>query len=134
MLYVGHFTFTGPRPEIKTDPTPTGWFTLLAEAESPEAAVEKFRERVLALKGWFGSFRSVATVFLDDVTEVKALPSEGVLAHFRLHPEDPNGTIYTSLPGVSRELCVSYGWSEDPEPLEDDPDAWSERPFVDFGE
>jgi hypothetical protein len=44
MLHVGHFTFIGPEPGPghKAEAPHTGWFTLLVEAESAEAAVEKF--------------------------------------------------------------------------------------------
>jgi hypothetical protein len=77
VLYLGHLTFTGPAPETESAPTPLGWFTLLAEAGSVEAAMETFRERVKARKGWFATFESVSSVWVGDITEVKQLPSEG---------------------------------------------------------
>lgn len=40
VLYVGHFWFV--EPELETEWIWTGWFTLLAEAESVESAEEKF--------------------------------------------------------------------------------------------
>ena len=87
-----------------------------------------------ALHGWFGPFESVDTVFLADVTEVKTLPDEGVLAHFRVYPDYRDASIFMSLPGVPQKFCLSYRYSGDPAPRENDPHSWSERPFADFGE
>jgi len=57
-----------------------GWFTLLAEAEAVDDAVEKFRDLIESLKPWFTSLEHVDDVFLDDITEVERLPREGALA------------------------------------------------------
>ena len=134
MLYVGHFTFLGPKPEIRADPTPSGWFALVAEAESVGAAAEKFREHVEQAKGLFSFFEPVETVWLEDIVEIKRLPEEGVLTHFHLQPDDRGASVATALPGVSEEFCVAYDRPANREPLEDDPDSWHEDPFVDFGE
>jgi hypothetical protein len=74
------------------------------------------------------------SVFLEDVTEVKKLPSEGVLAHFHLQPDRDQGSIWMSLPGVPQEFCTAYNVSMDAEPAENYPDEWCESPFVSFAE
>jgi hypothetical protein len=87
VLYVGHFTFLGPDPEVLTDPTPRGWFALAAEAGSPEAAEDKFRQLIGNAKALTALFEDVATVWLDDLVEIKGLPEEGVVTHFHLSPD-----------------------------------------------
>src|SRR5919112_6250877 len=133
VFYVGHVSFEGPEPEFKTQGRGRGWFTLLAETESVDEAVDRFRELVESLKSWFTSFEDVESVFLDDITEVERLPREGVLARFVHAYDDPPSWISTSLLGVPEEYCRSYGWGEDTSD-EDDEERVEVEPFLSFGE
>lgn len=132
MLYVGHFSYVGPEPKFKAESRETGWFTLLAEAESVDDVGEQFRDLIESLKWWFTAFDSVAEVFLEDITEVRKLPSTGVLAHIHMHPEDQHSHIATALPGVPEEFCRSYGWGAEEE--EEDGEGVTVEPFVSFGD
>lgn len=132
LLYIGHFSFEGPEPEFKAESRECGWFICVAEADSVEDAVDKFRDLVWSLKSWFTSFESVEAVYLDDVTEVERVPAEGVLARFVHTYDDPPGaSISMSLPGVPKEFCRSYGWGTE-EPDEDDDEGVEVVPFVSF--
>ncbi len=132
MFYVGHFSFETPEPEYKTEGRERGWFTLLAEAESVEDAVDTFREFVGSLKTWFTSLENVEYVYLDDVTEVESVPREGVLAQFVHTYDNPPSWIATTLRGVSEEFCRSYGWGpEEPDEVDGGVEA---KPFVSFEE
>jgi hypothetical protein len=114
VLYIGRFWFIGPEPELETEGPWTGWFTLLAQAESPQSAEEKFHRLITGMKGRFeGLFDSVVHVYAGDIIEVKELPAQGVLAHFHEDPEPGRQHIYTSLPGVPPEFCVSYSLGEE---------------------
>jgi hypothetical protein len=127
VLYVGHFWFVGPEPELEWEWKWTGWFTLLVQAESAESAEEKFRQLIIGMKGEFEGFDSVVHVYAGDIIEVKELPAQGVLAHFHEDPEPGEQHIYTSLPGVQPEFCVSYS-------LGDEANTESLEPFVSFEE
>ena len=51
MLYLGHFTFDGEKPEdspFAGDST-HGWFTLLCEADSAKEAIDKFGNPIESL-------------------------------------------------------------------------------------
>jgi hypothetical protein len=78
------------------------------------------------MKGRFEGFDSVVRVYAGDIIEVKELPAQGVLAHFHENPE-PGAHIYTSLPAVPPEFCMSYS-------LGDEADTESLEPFVSFEE
>ena len=132
MFYVAHFSFDGQENLVGVEEDIHGWFTCLVEAESIDLAVDKLRELVNAHKSWFTGFNSVDNVYLDDVTEVKGLPEQGVLAHFHEAHSSPPPTISTSLHGIPREFCESYGWSADEE--EDDGNGVAVEPFVSFEE
>lgn len=131
MFYVGHFSFDGPEPEFKAESRERGYFTCLVEADTVEGAVDKLRDLVGSLKSWFTGFEDVEDVYLDDVTEVERVPSEGALARFVHTYDDPPGaTVFVSLPGVPREFCRSYGWGEEPD--EDSDEGVEVEPFVSF--
>ena len=94
---------------METEGPWTGWFTLLAQAESPQSAEEKFHRLITRMKGRFERFDSVLHLYAGDIIEVKELPAQAVMAHFHEDPEPGAQHIYTSLPGVPPEFCVSYG-------------------------
>jgi hypothetical protein len=127
VLYVGHFWFVGPEPELEW--TWTGWFTLLAEAESAQSAEEEFHELITRMKGRFEGFDSVVDVYAGDIIEAKEVPAQGVLAHFHENPEPGAQHMCTSLPGVPPEFCVSYSLGD-----EANTENTEIEPFVSFEE
>ena len=47
MLYLGHFTWDGEKPEDSPLAGETsGWFTMLVEADSAKQAIDKFGNRI----------------------------------------------------------------------------------------
>ncbi len=132
-MYVGHFSFDGQRKDGPEAGPVNGWFTCIVEAESVEEAVEKLEDLVTAAGGWFASFESVEEVYLDDVTEVEAVPGKGVLTRFTEYHGEPQPSISTSLPNVPDEFCRSYGWGPE-EPNPDSDEGVTLEPFVSFRE
>ena len=131
MLYLGHFTFHGERPEGEPAAGPTvGWFTMLAEADSPNEAKDKFGSLIESLDDeGFEGFDSVRGVYLEDVTEVETLPSEGVLARWHeYHGLDSFGSVSTTLPR-SADGVASYEWGPD---VQED-DEYTPKPFYTWG-
>ena len=112
MLYLGHFSFDGEKPEgdLLARPT-TGWFTLLVEANSADEALDRFGDLIESVEDRSDVFDSVTNVYLDDVTEVRELPAEGVLAHWHEYPEtDALASISTSLPPAAPDGVASFVW------------------------
>lgn len=130
MFYVGHFSFDGERPEDSLIPGETaGWFTLLVEAESADEALDKFGDLIESLDGRFEGFDHLSNVYLDDVTEVRELPPEGVLAHWTEYPAlDVRGSISTTLPPKAPDGVAAFDWRSD-EPSEDLVDGEAVEPF-----
>jgi hypothetical protein len=112
MLYVGHFSFEGERPEDSVIPGEiAGWFTLLVEAESADEALDKFADLIESLDGRFEGFDDVKNVYLEDATEVRELPPEGVLAHWTEYPAlDVQGGISTALPPEAPDGVAAFEW------------------------
>ena len=112
MLYLGHFSFDGERPENSLIPgETTGWFTLLVEAHSADEALQKFSDLIESLDGQFEGFNYVNNIYLDDATEVRELPPEGVLASWTEYPAlDVRGSISHSLPENASDGVAAFTW------------------------
>ena len=114
MLYLGHFSFDGERPENSLIPgETTGWFTLLVEAHSADEALQKFSDLIESLDGQFEGFNYVNNIYLDDTTEVRELPPEGVPASWTEYPApalDVRGSISHSLPENASDGVAAFTW------------------------
>ncbi|MDP9474534.1 MAG: hypothetical protein M3R38_02345 [Actinomycetota bacterium] len=129
MLYVGHFSFYPPDAQDPGTEIEEGSFTCLVEAESAEAAVDKLRDLIHSLDDSFERFRVVGDVYLDDITEVRKLPEQGVLARYEERMVG-GGTIATSLPGVPPEYCATYAWGDEGQGDEEAEGDHTAKPFV----
>ena len=87
-MYVGHFSFDVAGGGSALETVDDGDFTLLAEAESADEALEKFSALIELLDDSFEGFDSVGDVYLDSVSEIKKLPPEGVLSYFTQRSDD----------------------------------------------
>jgi hypothetical protein len=89
-LYVGHFSFS---IDSKTDPW-HGFFTLVANAQSIEQALEKFRLLLIEIRKdkKRGVLSDVKEVYLDTCIEVSRIPEAGLMTYFdSMHGEQPGG-------------------------------------------
>ena len=112
MLYLGHFSFEGERPEDSLIPGETGgWITMLVEAGSADEALDKFADLIESLDCQFEGFDEVKNIYLDDVTEIRELPPAGVLAHWTEYPAlDVRGSISTTLPPEAPDGVAAFDW------------------------
>jgi hypothetical protein len=109
---LGHFSFEGERPVDSRIPGETGgWFTMLVEAESADEALDKFADLIESLDGRFDGFDEVKNIYLEDATEIRELPPEGVLAHWTEYPAlDACGSISSTLPPEAPGGVEAFGW------------------------
>jgi hypothetical protein len=135
VFYVGHFTFNGEKPEDSPMPGPTtGWFTLIVEADTAETTLDKFGDLIESVASRSEVFDSVENVYLDDATEVKELPPEGVLAHWHEYPDlDASGSVSTTLPPEAPDGVAAFEWRSD-EAGEEPEDGETVEPFYTFEE
>lgn len=132
MLYVGHFSFFGPEdPETPS----SGFFSAIAEADGPEAALDKFAELLQNLKENDDVFEGVDDVFLDQCTEIKSVPEGGFLDYWMAVDPEPVGSITTSLRGVTPEEATAFVIGPDDEEEgaegeEGDEDEAGSMPFI----
>lgn len=129
MFYIGHFSFYGPEG---AEGATSGFFNCVAEADSPEEAVDKFGELLDTLKENDDVFDGVDDVFLDQCTEIKSVPELGFLDYWIAVEPEPTNTITTSLRGVDPSRVTAFVMGSDEEGEEGEEE--SSEPFMCWGE
>ena len=123
MLYLAHFSF-----DEHGDEQNHGYFTCVVKADSVDDSLDKFHALISKLRRETEVFQDVIKIYLDDVIQIKQVPSEGFLAHWETRIGEPPPSISTSLPGVDEEYCQAFG----PVPEIDDEEGFEVEPFMAF--
>lgn len=113
MTYLGHFSFD-QRPPRRGAPW-HGIFTLVAEADSVAAALEKFDLLIHDLAAKHDLFNDIDEVYLDSCVELLAVPKKGLLSYVTLREGEDVGGMSAALLGVPRTQAKSYSWGAPPE-------------------
>lgn len=103
MIYLAHFSF-----EISSGKKKHGYFTCVVDAEAIEAALEKIRTLLANLEHRRHTFETPVSIYLDDLIEIRKIPSEGVLAHMITREGPLKNAESHSLPGVDASFCQSF--------------------------
>jgi len=109
MFYIGHFSF---RESGKGDRH--GYFTLIREADDIKKTLSEFSNLVMELQEKELLFQGPATIYLDAVTKVKAIPEKGLMAHLISREGDLGASISISLPLVSQKYAEHFGMVHEP--------------------
>lgn len=131
MLYLGHFSFFGD-PDVEG--SSSGFFSCVAEDETPDAAMDKFSDLILKLKDSDDLFDGVLDIYLDSCTEMREMPAAGFLDFYVAVDPEPQGTITTALRGVTPEQATAFYIGSDEESASEDEDDESTEPFISFGD
>jgi len=113
MLYIGHFSFRENGTEVRH-----GYFTMVLEGENITKILNGFESLLEKLQEQELLFQGPVVIYLDAVTQVKAIPEEGIMAHMLSRKGGLGTSVSISLPSVSREYAEHFGVV--PEPLEGD--------------
>lgn len=113
MIYLGHFSFDQrpPRRGVAWH----GLFTLVAEADSVDAALETFDVLIREMAVKHDLFNDIDEVYLDSCVELAAIPKKGLLSYVTLREGEDVGGISAALLGASRKNATSYSWGAPPE-------------------
>jgi hypothetical protein len=103
MIYFAHFSFENSGTAKKH-----GYFTCIVDAENFQAALEEIRRLLKDLEHRHHLFEAPASIFLDDLIEVRKIPSEGLLAHMITREGPLKNAESRSLPGVDASFCQSF--------------------------
>ena len=132
MLYLGHFSFD----EDGTDRQPRhGYFSVVAEAESPESALSRFKATIQKMREENEIFRNVIAVYIDDIVEIESMPDEPFVTLFQSSEGEFPKSVSHSLPGMESPKIRTYGFSIDLDQFEIKPrhDYKEKTPYLEFG-
>jgi hypothetical protein len=131
MLYIGHFSFD----EVNiTGLARHGYFTLLTEADSAEAATAAFKTTIEDRKRTDPIFESILAVYIEDIIEIPALPKTPIMTRLQSAAGQFPESVSHTLPGVDREDIKAYAFAIDVMQLKIKPthDYKEMTPFIRF--
>lgn len=126
MIYIGHFYFDGLDAEGEEY---CGHFTCMAEADSVEMAVEKFREHVHELRESSELLDGSVSVYIDDIVEIQKVPQKAIAIDFISSYADELFSHGCSIPSENLDGCAVYDWMPDGQSEEEGGEA---EPFLEF--
>ena len=132
MIYIGHFSFDefGPEKEVRH-----GYFTCLVETNTADAAALEFKELIFSLKKMDGNFSNIATVYLEDIIEIRDVPRRAIVTRIQSSAGEFPKSVSRSLPNVEAPGINVYGWAPEIEESETDRNAEEYKaaePFIKF--
>jgi hypothetical protein len=103
MLYLAHFSF-----EEEGRQSRHGYFTTMADADGVDGALNKFHTLLTRLKESGEIFDNPTSIYLDEVIQIKKVPSEGFLGHLAIRDGELPPCTSISLPEVDEEYCEAF--------------------------
>ncbi len=104
MLYLCHFSF-----HDKLGEEGFGYFTCLVEAKNVDAVEKKLKTLLKRIGKETGVLEGVTSIYLDDVTEIKEIPKEGIFGFLRVFRGKLDSSLFISLAGQDVPGCTAYG-------------------------
>jgi len=121
MLYLAQFSFSGTHTEEPlAGQDASGHFNCLVEAEDVGEADRKLRALLRETKRKHEILGGAATVYLDSLIEVKAVPKKGMLTFFAEYFQEMPDTIFAAVPHTGPRYCVAYSFGEGEEGEEEE--------------
>ena len=132
MIYIGHFSFDelGPEKVVRH-----GYFTCLVETNTADAAALEFKELIFSLKKMDGNFSNIATVYLEDIIEIRDVPRRAIVTRIQSSAGEFPKSVSRSLPNVEAPGINVYGWAPEIEESETDRNTEEYKaaePFIKF--
>lgn len=131
MLYIGHFSFDEAEATAQSR---HGYFTVLTQAASAEAAADAFKTLIKDRKESDPIFEPIKAVYIEDILEFPEIPENPVITRLQSSAGEFPESVSHSLPGIDRDDIQVYGFSLDVKQIRIKPvHAYTEMtPFLKF--
>lgn len=131
MLYFGHFSFDELGPENQDR---HGYFMCTVEAQNADSAANIFKDYILRLKKTAKFFHGVVAVYIEDIVEIRNLPTKPIIIRFQSSEGHFPKSISRQLPVTDHPDIQMYGLKSDVDPVEMKVTApyQTATPFVEF--
>jgi hypothetical protein len=112
MLYIGKFLHMTNQQKAKESERRHGEFNLIVEAENDEAAVERFKERIVNSRENSDLFEGDSSIYIVHLLELEEFPSDRArLLYYKSIAGDPiMPYISCSTPNGESDGCRILNW------------------------
>jgi hypothetical protein len=114
MIYLAKFLHATNQQEAKESERRHGEFNLIIEAENQDAAVEKFKERIVAFRDTSDLFEGDCSIYMIHFLELTEFPKDRArMLYYKSIAGDPiMPYISCSAPSGDSEGCKILNWME----------------------
>ena len=112
MLYIGKFLHMTNQQEVEESDRRHGEFNLIVEAENGQAAVERFKERIIDSRESSDLFEGDSSIYIVHLLELEEFPSDRArLLYYKSIAGDPiMPYISCSTPNGETDGCRILNW------------------------
>jgi hypothetical protein len=112
MLYIGKFLHMTNQQEAEESERRHGEFNLIVQAENGQAAVERFKERIIDSRESSDLFEGDSSIYIVHLLELKEFPSDRArLLYYKSIAGDPiMPYISCSTPNGETDGCRILNW------------------------
>ena len=114
MLYIGKFLHMTNQQEAEESERRHGEFNLIVEAENDQAAIERFKERILDSRENSELFEGASAIYFVHLLELEKFPSDRArLLYYKSIAGDPvMPYISCSTPNGETDGCRILNWMQ----------------------
>lgn len=114
MIYIGNFLHQTNQEEVSESERRHGEFNLIVQAETRDAAIQLFKERILKQKKISGFFEGDCVIYFIELLEFEKIPEEAMVLNFKSIAGDPlMPFIACSVPTEKTDACRIFDWNND---------------------
>ena len=118
MIYIGNLLYLSNQQSVSENERRHGEFNLIVEAETNEAALVMFRDRIVELRESSDLFEGDCTIFFNQLLEFDRISGmEATMVNFKSVAGDPKMPyIGCTLPTEVANDCKIFDWDEQQQP------------------
>jgi len=130
MYFIGNFVHATNQEEVQEVDRRHGEFSLIIDAETPVAALKKFRDKIVNYRATSDFFQGDCAVYLIQLFEFDQFPvEEAMMLNYKSTAGDPlMPFIRCSLPSDMSDSCRLFDWENNAPEI----DGQREKLFVAF--
>jgi len=130
MYFIGNFVHATNQEEVQEVDRRHGEFSLIIDAETPVAALKKFRDKIVNYRATSDFFQGDCAVYLIQLFEFDQFPvEEAMMLNYKSTAGDPlMPFIRCSLPSDMTDSCRLFDWENNAPEI----DGQKEKLFVAF--
>ena len=113
MIYIGNFLHLTNQEEASDTERRHGEFNLIVQADTRDAAIGRFKERIQKQRDISGFFQGDCSIYFVELLEFEKIPeTEAMVLNFKSIAGDPlMPFIACSVPTEQTDACRIFDWS-----------------------